>query len=210
MDIAVNRASSRAALIAEFDRVRGYTERLCAPLATDDYQIQSIEQTSPPKWHIAHVSWFFEAFVLPHFLPGYERFDPGFDFLFNSYYYTHGRMHPRPKRGFVGGAEPVGGHRDAERRLGDAGVGRTSGRRPPDDGHSDADLPLHPPHRPQMHPFPLLLHHHHHHPQILLSYLSPLPCPHHQTPPPRPCCVQRFILPCLHLPRLLLRSRQQH
>ncbi len=101
MDTKVNRASSREALIAEFDRVRAYTEHLCVPLATDDYQIQSIDQTSPPKWHIAHVSWFFEAFVLPHFVPGYEMFDPDFDFLFNSYYYTHGRMHPRPRRGLL-------------------------------------------------------------------------------------------------------------
>jgi len=101
MDTAVDTQSSREALVIEFDRVRGVTEHLCAPLATDDYQIQSIEQTSPPKWHIAHVSWFFEAFVLSHFVPDYRTFHPGFDFLFNSYYYTHGRMHPRAKRGLL-------------------------------------------------------------------------------------------------------------
>ena len=93
--------SSRDVLIAEFDRVRCATERLCAPLETDDYQLQSIAQTSPPKWHIAHVSWFFEAFVLPHFLPQYTPFHPRFDFLFNSYYYTQGEMYPRLKRGLL-------------------------------------------------------------------------------------------------------------
>ena len=89
------------ALIAEFNRVLLYTETLCEPLAVDDYQLQSIAQTSPPKWHIAHVSWFFETFVLPHFIPGYKHFHPGFDFLFNSYYYTQGNMHPRAKRGLL-------------------------------------------------------------------------------------------------------------
>ena len=101
MHTALISTLTREALIIEFDRVRSYTEGLSAPLATDDYQIQSIEQTSPPKWHIAHVSWFFETFVLPHFVSGYQPFDPSFDFLFNSYYYTHGRMHPRAKRGLL-------------------------------------------------------------------------------------------------------------
>lgn len=101
MDTAVTTAASRETLIAEFERVRSYTETLCSPLATDDYQIQSIVQTSPPKWHIAHVSWFFEAFVLTHFEHGYKPFHPSFDFLFNSYYYTHGKMYPRPNRGLL-------------------------------------------------------------------------------------------------------------
>ncbi|MEN8131826.1 MAG: ergothioneine biosynthesis protein EgtB [Pseudomonadota bacterium] len=101
MDTAVTMDASRETLIAEFERVRRYTESLCSPLATDDYQIQSIVQTSPPKWHIAHVTWLFEAFVLPHFVPGYKPYNLRFDFLFNSYYYTHGEMHPRSKRGML-------------------------------------------------------------------------------------------------------------
>ena len=98
---AVTTETSRDTLIAEFDRVRRYTETLCEPLAIDDYQLQSIVQTSPPKWHIAHVSWFFEAFVLPHFRPEYKPFDRRFDYIFNSYYYTHGTMHLRSERGML-------------------------------------------------------------------------------------------------------------
>jgi ergothioneine biosynthesis protein EgtB len=92
---------SREALLTEFERVRLYTETLCEPLAVDDYQLQSIVQTSPPKWHLAHVSWFFEAFVLPDFMPGYRPYHPHFDLLFNSYYYTRGDMHPRSERGLL-------------------------------------------------------------------------------------------------------------
>lgn len=95
------RSADRQSLLEDYRRVRRTSEALCEPLLADDYQVQSIPQTSPPKWHIAHVSWFFEAFVLPHFRPAYRPFDQRFDFIFNSYYYTHGRMHPRPQRGLL-------------------------------------------------------------------------------------------------------------
>jgi len=101
MEKAIVATADRETLIADFQRVRSYTEYLCKPLVTDDYQIQSIVQTSPPKWHIAHVTWFFEAFVLPHFKDDYKPFDPNYNFLFNSYYYTHGDLHPRPRRGLL-------------------------------------------------------------------------------------------------------------
>ncbi|MEJ2618656.1 MAG: ergothioneine biosynthesis protein EgtB [Candidatus Thiodiazotropha sp.] len=101
MDSAIELGSDRALLIEAFQRVRHETEVLCAPLSVDDYQIQSIVQTSPPKWHIAHVTWFYEAFVLSEFVDGYECFDPHYDYLFNSYYYTHGTMQPRPERGLL-------------------------------------------------------------------------------------------------------------
>lgn len=101
MEKTIAATIDRETLVADFQRVRSYTEYLCKPLVTDDYQIQSIVQTSPPKWHIAHVTWFFEAFVLPHFQSDYKPFDPDYNFLFNSYYYTHGDLHPRPRRGLL-------------------------------------------------------------------------------------------------------------
>jgi ergothioneine biosynthesis protein EgtB len=56
---------------------------------------------SPVKWHLAHTSWFFEHFVLQPFLPGYRVFDERFHYLFNSYYYSAGKMHSRPERGLL-------------------------------------------------------------------------------------------------------------
>jgi hypothetical protein len=82
-----------------FASTRVATEAICTPLATDDYQIQSITETSPPKWHLAHVSWFFETFLLSEYLPGYRVFDPRYAFLFNSYYLSVGSMQPRARRG---------------------------------------------------------------------------------------------------------------
>jgi ergothioneine biosynthesis protein EgtB len=93
--------TERDALLENFRKVRRDTELICTKLEIDDYQIQSIPETSPPKWHIAHVTWFFEEFVLSYFKPDYKPFDPRFSFLFNSYYETVGKMQPRPKRGML-------------------------------------------------------------------------------------------------------------
>ena len=101
MDTKVERIPGRAQLKAEFSRIREFSESLCQPLKTDDYQIQSIPQTSPPKWHMAHVTWFYETFILTDFQRDYKTFRAEYDFIFNSYYYTHGNMHPRPKRGLL-------------------------------------------------------------------------------------------------------------
>jgi len=82
-------------------RVRRRTETLCDPLEVDDFNIQTMPDVSPVKWHIAHVTWFFETFILTNYLDGYKVFHPRFAHLFNSYYETVGTFHPRPERGFL-------------------------------------------------------------------------------------------------------------
>jgi ergothioneine biosynthesis protein EgtB len=86
---------------AAFERVRAASEELCAPLATEDYVIQTTAEASPAKWHLAHVSWFFETFLLRPWLTGYREFDPRYRSLFNSYYEQVGEFHPRAARGFL-------------------------------------------------------------------------------------------------------------
>lgn len=93
--------SGREALLEDYRRVRGDTERLCAPLAIEDYGIQTMPDVSPAKWHIAHTSWFFETFLLLPFAKGYKPFNPAYDHLFNSYYITHSQPFLRPQRGFL-------------------------------------------------------------------------------------------------------------
>src|SRR5688500_12330694 len=66
--------------------VRAATERLCEPLAPEDYHLQPVPEASPAKWHLAHTSWFFETFLLGPHAPGYRPFHPAFAYLFNSYY----------------------------------------------------------------------------------------------------------------------------
>jgi len=91
----------RAAWLAAFRRVRAETEARAAPLSAEDQQIQSMADASPTKWHRAHVTWFFEQFLLGPHASGYKIFDERFPFLFNSYYVAAGPRHARPQRGMI-------------------------------------------------------------------------------------------------------------
>jgi ergothioneine biosynthesis protein EgtB len=81
--------------------VRSETERRAALLSAEDQMVQSMPDASPTKWHRAHVTWFFEQFLLVPHLPGYQVFDARFRFLFNSYYVAAGPRHARPERGLI-------------------------------------------------------------------------------------------------------------
>jgi ergothioneine biosynthesis protein EgtB len=94
-----------------FVAVRGETERRAAPLSPEDQVVQSMPDASPAKWHRAHVTWFFEQFLLRQFAPSYRPFDDRFAFLFNSYYVAAGPRYARPQRGLLtrpGVAETTG------------------------------------------------------------------------------------------------------
>lgn len=84
-----------------YARVRAASEGLCEPLSPEDCVVQSMEDASPVKWHLAHTSWFFETFVLEDQFSGYRPFRPEFRVLFNSYYQSVGVQHPRPRRGLL-------------------------------------------------------------------------------------------------------------
>jgi ergothioneine biosynthesis protein EgtB len=91
----------REILRARYAAVRRITAALCAPLALDDYGLQAMPEVSPPKWHLAHTTWFFETFLLKPFLRNYRPFDPQYEYLFNSYYNGVGPQYPRPQRGLL-------------------------------------------------------------------------------------------------------------
>jgi ergothioneine biosynthesis protein EgtB len=96
------RAAAPARTLAErYERVRAASLGLVAPLTAEDCQVQSMPDASPAKWHLAHVTWFFETFVLERFETGFHPFDPGFRVLFNSYYQGIGEQYPRPQRGLI-------------------------------------------------------------------------------------------------------------
>ena len=85
--------------ISAYTKVRQRTESICAPLETEDYVVQPIEDVSPPKWHLGHTTWFFEQFVLIPHVENYQVFDADFNFIFNSYYETVGERILRTNRG---------------------------------------------------------------------------------------------------------------
>jgi ergothioneine biosynthesis protein EgtB len=90
-----------ADLLDRYADVRRATEEICEPLATEDYVVQAMADVSPAKWHLAHVSWFFETFLLRPHLPGYRPLDDRYATLFNSYYNSVGPQFSRPARGHL-------------------------------------------------------------------------------------------------------------
>jgi ergothioneine biosynthesis protein EgtB len=98
---SIAQSKTRVSLAEHYQQVRQVSEQLCQPLVTEDYGIQSMPDVSPPKWHLAHTTWFFETLLLVPNLPGYKVFHPKFGYLFNSYYESIGERHPRPQRGLL-------------------------------------------------------------------------------------------------------------
>jgi ergothioneine biosynthesis protein EgtB len=81
--------------------VRAASTALIANLEPEDCVVQTIAEVSPTKWHLAHVTWFFEKFCLLEHQPGYRAYDERFHYLFNSYYHSVGAMHGRAERGLL-------------------------------------------------------------------------------------------------------------
>lgn len=86
-------------LIHQFEKTRAHSVALCAPLAPEDYNAQPVAFASPPKWHLAHITWFFEEMILKKYDENYVIFNKDFSYLFNSYYQTVGERAARSLRG---------------------------------------------------------------------------------------------------------------
>ncbi|MFN3572772.1 MAG: ergothioneine biosynthesis protein EgtB [Phenylobacterium sp.] len=99
---AIDRPSRAVdARLARFLETRARTEWLARELTPEDQCAQSMPDASPTKWHLGHVTWFFETFLLRPHLPGYRPFDERFGYVFNSYYEALGPRQPRPQRGLL-------------------------------------------------------------------------------------------------------------
>ena len=99
--VAGSVSASSTPLGERYAAVRQASLRLAAPLSAEDCQVQSMPDASPTKWHLAHITWFFETFVLERYEPSFQPFDAAFRMLFNSYYQGLGEPFPRANRGFV-------------------------------------------------------------------------------------------------------------
>ena len=95
-------AAPRPSTLADrYAAIRQQSLDLAAPLSAEDCQVQSMADASPTKWHLAHITWFFETFLLERFEPAFRPFEPSFRVLFNSYYKGIGAQYPRPQRGLI-------------------------------------------------------------------------------------------------------------
>src|SRR5262245_7438084 len=93
--------TSAGTIASRLFRTRSLSLELASPLSAEDMTVQAMDDASPTKWHLAHVTWFFETFILSKHLPGYRTFDETFNYCFNSYYESQGARQPRPKRGLL-------------------------------------------------------------------------------------------------------------
>ena len=108
------------ALAQRYAQIRARSLALAAPLSEADCQVQSMPDASPVKWHLAHVTWFFETFLLEALEPSFKPFNPAFRVLFNSYYNGIGDQHPRAHRGLITRpdlAEVLAYRRDVDERM---------------------------------------------------------------------------------------------
>jgi ergothioneine biosynthesis protein EgtB len=88
-------------LLKRYENIRRKSEEICNHLYTEDFIIQTIFEVSPPKWHLAHITWFFENFILIPNKPGYQVFNENFHYLFNSYYNSAGKLLDKNLRGIL-------------------------------------------------------------------------------------------------------------
>ncbi len=84
-----------------FHATRALTEALVAPLSDADATLQSMEDASPAKWHLAHTTWFWETFLLRDHATGYRLLNDEWPFCFNSYYEAEGERIGRFSRGLL-------------------------------------------------------------------------------------------------------------
>ena len=99
--VLTSRHTSGCNLASDFATTRALSEALVAPLSEADVTVQSMEDASPAKWHLAHVTWFWETFLLRDHLPGYSLYDERWPFVFNSYYEAEGDRIARFSRGML-------------------------------------------------------------------------------------------------------------
>ncbi|MBS3926291.1 MAG: ergothioneine biosynthesis protein EgtB [Nitrosarchaeum sp.] len=92
--------STKESILEIFKKTRDRTLQLVKNLELDDYVVQTDYFMSPPKWHIGHVSWIYEA-IMSKIDSNYEFYSKEFSEYLNSYYQQFGVPHDKGRRGIV-------------------------------------------------------------------------------------------------------------
>ena len=87
-------------LLEQFKETRSRSLELVKTLEKDDFVVQTAVYMSPPKWHIGHISWIYEA-IMSKIDKSYEFYSKEFSEYLNSYYQQFGQPHDKGKRGIV-------------------------------------------------------------------------------------------------------------
>lgn len=95
----IDRELHHGEILERFLLTQEKLEEFIGALDPEDCLLSVTPETSPPKWHLGHTSWFFARFLLQKF-SSYEV-SPELDHLFNSYYKGVGDHLPKSQRGFI-------------------------------------------------------------------------------------------------------------
>ena len=87
-------------LLEQFKETRNRTLELVKNLEKDDFVVQTASYMSPPKWHVGHVSWIYEA-IISKLDKNYEFHSKEFSEYLNSYYQQFGVPHDKALRGIT-------------------------------------------------------------------------------------------------------------
>ena len=87
-------------LLEQFKETRNRTLEIVKTLEKDDFVVQTAFYMSPPKWHLGHVSWIYEA-IMSKLDKNYEFYSKEFSEYLNSYYQQFGIPHDKGSRGIV-------------------------------------------------------------------------------------------------------------
>ena len=87
-------------LLQQFKETRNRTLELVKNLEKDDFVVQTAPYMSPPKWHIGHVSWIYEA-IISKIDKNYKFHSKELSEYLNSYYQQFGLPHDKGLRGII-------------------------------------------------------------------------------------------------------------
>lgn len=87
-------------IFSQFKKVRRMTIELCEPLEIEDYVVQTESFMSPPRWHLGHVTWFYDQ-LLKKYFKDYKPYQQDFSYYLNSYYQAFGKPFNKSKRGTI-------------------------------------------------------------------------------------------------------------
>jgi hypothetical protein len=72
-------------MFTKFKKVRRMTIEICEPLEIEDFVIQTDSFMSPPRWHLGHVTWFYDQ-LLKKYYKNYKPYKEDYSYYLNSYY----------------------------------------------------------------------------------------------------------------------------
>ena len=97
---AISDQDQKKIILEQFKTTRSRTLELVKTLEKDDFVVQTAYYMSPPKWHLGHVSWIYEA-ILSKLDKNYEFYSKEYSEYLNSYYQQFGVPHDKGARGII-------------------------------------------------------------------------------------------------------------